>query len=126
MEFDGSAADGREEERRTGPEPRQADELRRAAALRRRALVDAAVIVAIAILVSAPAANIVDSLMIGVAAISIGMLLFVIRRGNDLTALARAGRWREEAVAGRGLTLEQWRQGTAVAPWAERREAQKF
>lgn len=126
MDLDRAGEGGGSPAGKPGPEQQRREETLRAGGLRRRALIDAAVIVGIAILVSAPAANVVDSLMIGVVAISIGMLLFVIRRGNDLTALARAGRWREDAVAGQGLTLEEWRRGAPVAPWAERRKAQKF
>ncbi len=49
--------------------------------------------------------------------LSFGILFYVIRRDRDLTALAGIGRWREEALEGRGLTLKDWRSGAELAPW---------
>lgn len=64
-----------------------------------------------------------QQLMAGTAALSLGILIFVIRRGRDLEKLARHNRWRDEAVVGRGIPLSSWRGGTVLASWDERREA---
>ncbi len=62
-------------------------------------------------------------LLAGTAAISIGIFLFILRRGADLERLARHDRWREKAVEGRGMPLESWRNGDVMEAWEERRKA---
>jgi hypothetical protein len=62
-----------------------------------------------------------ESLMAGSMALSFGILFYVIRRDRDLTALAGQGRWRDEALEGRGLPLEAWRGGARLDPWEARR-----
>jgi hypothetical protein len=61
-----------------------------------------------------------EALLAASLALSIGILVYVIRRDRDLTALAGVGRWREAALDGRGLTLEEWQGGTDLAPWEQR------
>jgi hypothetical protein len=90
--------------------------------LKRRAIVD---LVAVA-LASVGAALLADSalaaLEAGAIALSLGVLAFVIRRDRDLTRHARRGRWRERAVAGKGLSMAAWRGGAQLAPWEQRQE----
>ncbi len=62
-----------------------------------------------------------QSLMAASLALSLGILVYVIRRDRDLTALAGVGRWRDEALEGRGLTLVDWRDGAELEPWESRR-----
>ncbi len=62
-----------------------------------------------------------EALMAGSMALSLGILFYVVRRDRDLTALAGQGRWREEALEGRGLPLEAWRNGATLDPWEARR-----
>jgi hypothetical protein len=62
-----------------------------------------------------------EALLAGSAALSIGILAYVVRRDRDLVALASASRWREQAVEGRGLPLADWRRGAPLQPWPDRR-----
>jgi hypothetical protein len=64
-----------------------------------------------------------DALMSASLVLSLGILFYVIRRDRDLTRLAGVGRWREDAVEGQGLTLEDWRRGADLEPWETRRRA---
>jgi hypothetical protein len=96
----------------------------RVRAIRRRAVVDAAAVIIVTLAVSMPVSNPADSLAVGMAAVSVGMLLFMLRRRNDFTVLAQAARLRERAVAGRGLTVAQWAAGAPLPPWTEREAAE--
>lgn len=51
-----------------------------------------------------------------------GIILYLLRRWQDLEALARADRWRSDALQGRGISLEDWHNGRNLAPWTERRK----
>ena len=64
-----------------------------------------------------------DALMSASFVLSLGILFYVIRRDRDLTRLVGVARWRDEAVEGRGLTLEDWRRGAELDPWETRRRA---
>lgn len=64
-----------------------------------------------------------DALMSASLVLSLGILFYVIRRDRDFTRLAGVGRWREEALEGRGLSLEDWRSGAELEPWEARRRA---
>ena len=64
-----------------------------------------------------------EALMSASLVLSLGILFYVIRRDRDLTRLAGAGRWREEAIEGRGLSLEDWREGAELEPWESRRRS---
>lgn len=64
-----------------------------------------------------------EALMSASLVLSLGILFYVIRRDRDLTRLAGAGRWREEALEGRGVSLEDWREGAELEPWEARRRA---
>ena len=59
--------------------------------------------------------------MAGSAALSLGILFYVIRRDRDVSELAGQNRWRDEAVKGRGLSLKDWQGGAKLAPWESRR-----
>jgi hypothetical protein len=61
-----------------------------------------------------------DRLLYGLATLSLGILIFVIRRSQDVTRLVAAGRWREDALAGQGLTLAQWHAGVPLPEWSRR------
>jgi uncharacterized membrane protein len=89
--------------------------------IRRRAIVDAIAIAAVAFAVSQPVANPHDSLAVGIAAVALGMLLFVVRRGRDLAQFADAVRQRERALDGAGISLADWHGGQPLPPWSERR-----
>lgn len=89
--------------------------------MRRRATIDAALLIAFLLLVCQLSGSTAELLRNAIAAAAIGMLLFVLRRGHDLAALARADRWRDDAVRGRGISLADWHAGRQLSPWAERR-----
>ncbi len=103
-------------------------ERRRSAALRRqmrrRAVVDGAVMLLVSGLVCSFATSELELLMLGMACLSVGILLYVMRRSRDLVTLARQDRWREQAVQGRGVSLSAWHGGARLPAWPERqREA---
>lgn len=103
------------------PAAQRAHQIRKRA--RRRATADMLLIAATVPSVALLGADGEATLMLGVAALSIGILFFVIRRSRDAVAIARADRWRAEAVAGRGMSLEEWRAGKELAEWDDRRPA---
>jgi hypothetical protein len=88
---------------------------------RRRAKLDMAVIALATGLATMLGQGTHEALMAGSTALSFGILFYVIRRDRDLTALAGQGRWREDALEGRGLPLEAWRSGASLDPWEARR-----
>lgn len=88
---------------------------------RRRALFDLALTVALAGGAALLATESHGALLLGVSALSLGILFMVIRRGHDAVELARADRWRSEAVAGRGISLADWQNGGELAHWDARR-----
>jgi hypothetical protein len=100
---------------------------RRHEALARRARLRAKLDIAAVGLLTAGAAWLADgthdALMSASLVLSLGILFYVIRRDRDLTRLAGVSRWREEALEGRGLTLEDWRSGAELEPWEARRRA---
>ncbi len=63
------------------------------------------------------------ALMLAISTLSIGILLIIIRRGEDAIALSRADRWRSEAVEGRGISLAEWQKGRELAGWDVRRQS---
>lgn len=65
-----------------------------------------------------------EALLGGSAVLSLGILVYVIRRDRDLVALSASARWREAAVEGRGLQLQDWRSGVPLAAWSARRDEQ--
>jgi hypothetical protein len=89
-------------------------------AIRRRAAIDGVLVVTVTLAVAMPVSNAADSLAIGMAAVSIGILFFMLRRRKDFAVLARASRLREQALAGRGMSLADWAAGKPLAPWNER------
>lgn len=102
---------------------RAAQVARRAQAARRRAAVDFLLLIGGTFLASLAGNTAYEQLLAGTAAMSLGILVFVIRRGHDLTALARHDRWRRDAIAGRGLTLADWSAGAPLPSWEDRRDA---
>lgn len=91
--------------------------------LRRRATMDAALLVVFLLLVCQLSGSTAELLRNAMIAAAIGTPLFLWRRGADLAALARADRWRDDAVRGRGISLADWHAGRDLSPWAERRPA---
>jgi hypothetical protein len=98
---------------------RQSDRLRRR--IRRRAQVDAVILVLHSIAFSLLAPDLHDRLLYGVAALSVGILVFMIRRSHDVATLARAERWRGEMLDGRGVSLADWHRGARLPAWQARR-----
>lgn len=94
------------------------------ARMRRRAATDAVLILLLTAGASLPADASHDRLLSGLAVLSIGILLFVIRRSRDVSRLVEAGRWRDEALVGRGLSLAQWHAGMALPEWSSRGAAE--
>lgn len=94
--------------------------------LRRRAGIDACLILLATAGASLLAVETADRLLGGLAVLSVGILLFVIRRGHDIAHLVEAGRWREAALAGRGISIAQWHAGEPLARWNERSPADPF
>ncbi|MBS3962608.1 MAG: hypothetical protein KGZ61_12375 [Sandarakinorhabdus sp.] len=94
------------------------------ARMRRRAATDAVLILLLTAGASLPAADSHGRLLSGLAVLSIGILLFVIRRSRDVSRLVEAGRWRDEALVGRGLSLAQWHSGMALPQWGSRGTAE--
>lgn len=88
---------------------------------RRRALSDLALTMALATGAALLASDSHGALLVGVSALSLGILFMVIRRSHDAVALARADRWRSEAIAGRGISLADWQNGRELAHWDARR-----
>lgn len=86
----------------------------------RRSACDAALILLATAGAGLLATNGHDRLLACLAVLSLGILLFVLRRGGDVAGLVAAGRWRDEAVAGRGLSLAQWHSGVPLPGWGER------
>jgi hypothetical protein len=100
--------------------------LRRAALarqVRRRAQADMALLAGLTGGAALLGATTHEAILAGTAALSLGLLGYVVRRDRDLVALARAARWRESAVEGRGLPLSAWRAGAPLGAWAARRDA---
>ncbi len=90
---------------------------------RMRARLDGLAVVAVSIGAAFAGGNAHQALMAGSAALSLGILFYVIRRDRDLTRLAGQVRWREEAVKGRGLSMQDWHDGAELEPWDARRKA---
>jgi len=63
-----------------------------------------------------------DRLMAGLVVLSIGILLFMIRRSRDIARLVAASRWRDESLVGRGVSLAEWHAGVPLADWKGRKQ----
>lgn len=100
--------------------------LRRTRALRRRAFLDALIVTGVAVTLGWFADGPANAIMLIISTISIGMLFFIIRRHNDLRAVARITRWHDEQVAGKSLSLARWHAGETLPPWRERSGRGKF
>lgn len=96
---------------------------RLAARLRRRALADFAVLAVACLGATAYADGSHARMRNFLLAAGLAVPTFVIRRGRDLSALARADQWREKAMEGRGLSVGEWQSGAPLKPWGERRDA---
>ena len=88
----------------------------------RRAFADIALLVLLLFLVSQLGRTTDETVLITLLASGAGMFLFLHRRGRDLARLSRADDWRTEALAGRGLSLKQWRAGHSLPGWEDRRD----
>jgi len=64
-----------------------------------------------------------NRLLFGLVALSLGILIFVIRRSRDVTRLVEAGRWRDDAIVGHGITLAEWHAGVPLPEWSRRSAA---
>ncbi len=91
--------------------------------LRKRALLDAIAIALAAFAVTQPVANPHDSLLLGIATVGLGMMLFIVRRNRDFAHFVQAVRQRERALDGSGISLAEWHQGKPLRPWQERQPA---
>lgn len=65
-----------------------------------------------------------ESLMGAAAALGLGILFYVVRRDRDLSRLAAQARWRDRALAGKGVTLSDWKGGAVLEPWPRRQSAE--
>jgi hypothetical protein len=61
-----------------------------------------------------------ESMMAALCALSLGILVYVIRRDRDLRRLAAHQSWRDRALAGKGVSLSDWRAGISPQPWPHR------
>jgi len=89
--------------------------------IRRRAIADAAFVVLVTFLVSIPVTQAHDSLLVGIATASVGLLFFMVRRSGDLARVADAVRADRLRLEGRGMSLGDWRAGKPLPNWSERR-----
>jgi hypothetical protein len=89
-------------------------------AIGRRATLDAIGIGGIAVLLAALAPDGHAALLSSVAAIGVGILVFVVRRNADLAQVLEARAAARAALAGKGLSLADWHGGVALPPWPER------
>lgn len=90
--------------------------------IRRRALQDAAFVILVAVVVSQPVASAHDSLLVGIAAVAIGILFFMVRRSRDLQLFVQAARRDARRLSGGGISLQEWHGGAPLRPWSERRQ----
>lgn len=90
--------------------------------LRLRAAVDLCAVVAVVVFATLFADSPAQALIHFLASSGFGLLFFIVRRGADLSATARAERWRTTAVEGRGMTVREWNSGAQLKPWSERRD----
>jgi hypothetical protein len=65
-----------------------------------------------------------EALLLALAVGSAGLVWFVGRRERDMARQAKGQDWRQEAVAGRGISLADWHRGKALPAWTERRREQ--
>ncbi len=88
--------------------------------IRRRAVADAFIVILLTFLVTIPVAEAHDSLLVGIAAASVGLLYFMVRRSTDFSHIAAAVREDARRLSGKGMSLSDWRDGKPLPPWAER------
>lgn len=92
----------------------------RVPALRRRTIFDTLLVVGIAILLSQPSALPDSSMKLAIIATSVGLLLYFVRRRNDLTELKQDMDQCDQDVSRRGISLSEWQGGAPLPPWHER------
>ena len=90
--------------------------------IRRRARMDAALVALAAFAISQPVAEPHASLLVGIAAISVGILFFMVRRSRDMAHFVEAARSDARRLSGSGISVAEWHKGTPLAPWAQRRQ----
>ena len=64
------------------------------------------------------------AMMAALAALSLGILAYVIRRDRDFSRFAAHERWRERALDGKGVSLSDWKAGATPQPWPRRDSGQ--
>lgn len=89
--------------------------------IRRRAWMDAALVALAAFAVSQPVAEPHASLLVGIAAVSVGILFFMVRRSRDIAHFVEGARSDAQRLSGGGISVAEWHKGAPLAPWAERR-----
>lgn len=88
--------------------------------IRRRARLDAILVMLATVAAAYLGHTTGESMMGATAALSLGVLFYVIRRDRDLSRFARHERWRDLALEGKGVTLAQWKAGLPLEPWPRR------
>ncbi len=85
---------------------------------RRDGLLLIALALGIPALIEPGALALAERLMLAIALIGIGQLLFVWRRRSDLDVIARAQRRQARALARQGVSVAQWHAGAPLPPRA--------
>lgn len=91
--------------------------------IRMRARLDAILIVLLTVAAAYLGHTPGESMIGATAALSLGILFYVIRRDRDLSRFARHERWRDRALEGKGVSLAQWKAGAPLEPWPRRETA---
>lgn len=108
----------------TAIEERARESAARMAQVRLRAYLDGALVLLVTAGAALLAPAVHEALLAASAALSLGVLWYVIRRDRDLVRLAAESRWRDAALAGRGMQLSEWKQGAPLEAWSVRRDEQ--
>ncbi len=90
--------------------------------VQRKMIADGCLLLLFVLLACSISASIDELLRNAAIATAVGIIVFLLRRRRDFAALARADRWRSDAVRGRGISLQAWHTGENLPPWSERRD----
>jgi len=106
-----------------GPAPAPAEQAACATRMpmRLRAALDVLVVLAATSLPLSLVPDPYEALLLALVIASVAIVWFVARRERDLARHAAVGRWRADAVKGRGIPLADWHAGAPLPPWSARR-----
>lgn len=110
---DGGTVGGNGADRGTAAGPRFGEQLlqQRAARRARLDLLWLMLAVGLALLV---ASGPLERLALPMATLGVGGIWYLMRRVRDIAALEQAGRWRDAALDGRGVSLADWHRGAPL------------